>query len=109
MDLFHEIDQDTKDLSHMLSAERRRHPNQGGDGHSLEAYEISMKYHSISLSHIIRHTSEDYDGSALRRLQCPLSPAELDGVLRCFDADGSGAIDFSDGACEELERERELL
>ena len=31
-----------------------------------------------------------------RRLGCPLSPAELDGVLRCFDADGSGSIDFGD-------------
>ncbi|CAK9035480.1 Putative calmodulin-like protein 6 [Durusdinium trenchii] len=34
--------------------------------------------------------------TALRRLGCPLSPAELDGVLRCFDADGSGSIDFSE-------------
>lgn len=34
--------------------------------------------------------------AALRRLGCPLSPAELDGVLRCFDADGSGSIDFGE-------------
>ncbi|CAJ1340258.1 unnamed protein product, partial [Effrenium voratum] len=34
--------------------------------------------------------------AALRRLGCPLSPSELDGVLRCFDADGSGSIDFSE-------------
>ncbi|CAE7366240.1 hspbap1 [Symbiodinium pilosum] len=34
--------------------------------------------------------------AALRRLACPLSPAELDGVLRCFDADNSGSIDFAE-------------
>lgn len=34
--------------------------------------------------------------AALRRLGCPLSPSELDGVLRCFDADGSGSIDFGE-------------
>ncbi|CAE7345452.1 hspbap1 [Symbiodinium sp. CCMP2592] len=34
--------------------------------------------------------------AALRRLGCPLSPSELDGVLRCFDADNSGSIDFAE-------------
>ncbi|CAE7266630.1 hspbap1 [Symbiodinium sp. KB8] len=34
--------------------------------------------------------------AALRRLACPLSPSELDGVLRCFDADNSGSIDFAE-------------
>eukprot|EP00439_Symbiodinium_sp_Y106_P056575 s1976_g7.t4 len=44
--------------------------------------------------------------AALRRLGCPLSPSELDGVLRCFDADNSGSIDFAE-LCEFYQLLRE--
>eukprot|EP00439_Symbiodinium_sp_Y106_P054741 s1976_g7.t1 len=43
--------------------------------------------------------------AALRRLGCPLSPSELDGVLRCFDADNSGSIDFAELCFYQLLRE----
>eukprot|EP00438_Fugacium_kawagutii_P001573 Skav219904 [mRNA] locus=scaffold5195:32713:38123:- [translate_table: standard] len=75
-----------------IEAERR----QAARAEKLEEIRAKSPLKQALFSLILHIEDPGEMAAALRRLGCPLSPSELDGVLRCFDADGSGSIDFGE-------------
>ncbi|CAE8684699.1 unnamed protein product [Polarella glacialis] len=71
---------------------------------ALNALVFSLKKQDLTEVELFQQIDANGDGElsrfemqvALRKLGCPLYPAELDGVLRVFDTDGNGTIAFSE-------------